>query len=292
MRKFMIPLLIASALASPAVAAGRGGFGGGSGGGGMRVERMSGGFGGGMRVERMSGGFGGGSFGGGMRTERMSSGFGGGMRAERPAGFGGFARSADARPVVRPVPNAFGGGGPRGELRPQAVQPMRDWRGPAAQPFARPVIDQRFERGADRARWQTARPGPNGAAMRPPVVSNVPQPGTQPPPMASRPTSQPQWSTAWRQNSQYDWDGWRNQHRSLFQLGAYYDPFGWGYRPYQIGWRMWPSYYGSSFWLNDPWQYRLPYAPAGTQWVRYYNDALLVDMYSGQVVDVIYSFFW
>lgn len=273
MRKFMIPLLIASALASPAIAAGRGGSGGGA------I------FGGGMRAERMSGGFGGGSF-GGMRTERASPSFarfGAGARsfdrpAERPAPFNGFAR---------PAPGGFGNGWTRGELRPQAVQPTRDRR-QAAQPLARPVIDQRFDRNADRARW-----APDGAAMRPPVVSNVPQPGTQPPlRTVARPTAQPQWSTAWRQNSQYDWRGWRDRHGSLFQLGAYYDPFGWGYSPYQIGWRMWPSYYGSSFWLNDPWQYRLPYAPPGTRWVRYWNDAVLVDTWTGEVVDVIYNFFW
>ncbi|WP_409574764.1 RcnB family protein [Sphingopyxis sp. PET50] len=33
-------------------------------------------------------------------------------------------------------------------------------------------------------------------------------------------------------------------------------------------------------------------AYGGYRWVRYYNDALLVDTYSGEVVDVIYDFFW
>ena len=28
------------------------------------------------------------------------------------------------------------------------------------------------------------------------------------------------------------------------------------------------------------------------RWVRYYDDVLLVDIYSGEVVDVIYDFFW
>ena len=102
----------------------------------------------------------------------------------------------------------------------------------------------------------------------------------------------PQWSTNWRNNSQYDWQNHRRHHRSWFHLGFYYDPFGWGYNPYQIGWRLWPSYYSSNYWINDPWQYRLPYAPPGTRWVRYYDDAILVDMWSGQVVDVIYNFFW
>ena len=28
------------------------------------------------------------------------------------------------------------------------------------------------------------------------------------------------------------------------------------------------------------------------RWVRYYDDVMLVDIYTGQVVDVIYNFFW
>ena len=125
------------------------------------------------------------------------------------------------------------------------------------------------------------------------MVSNVPRAGHA---AAARvetaATSRAHWSTNWRNDSRYDWHNYRNRHRSLFHLGFYYDPFGWGYQPYQIGWRLWPSYYSSSFWINDPWQYRLPYAPPGTRWVRYYDDAVLVDTWTGQVVDVIYNFFW
>ncbi|MBA3669206.1 MAG: RcnB family protein [Sphingomonas sp.] len=130
-------------------------------------------------------------------------------------------------------------------------------------------------------------------AARPPVISRVPQPNTQPPlPTAYRPTPAPQWNTNWRSSSRYNWSNYRRHHNWLFNLGFYYDPFGWGYNPYQIGWRMWPSYFNNNYWLNDPWQYRLPYAPPGTRWIRYYDDAVLVDMWSGQVVDVIYDFFW
>jgi len=125
------------------------------------------------------------------------------------------------------------------------------------------------------------------------VVSNVPRAGTQPPlPAQVRHTPAPQWSSNWRNNSRYDWANYRHHHRSIFHLGFYFDPFGWGYSPYQIGWRLWPSYYSSRYWINDPWQYRLPYAPPGTRWVRYYNDAVLVDTWDGEVVDVIYNFFW
>ena len=128
---------------------------------------------------------------------------------------------------------------------------------------------------------------------RPPVVSPTPLPGTQPPaPSVQRPTPAVQWNGSWRDNHHYNWSNWRKRNRWLFNLGFYNDPFGWGYRPYSIGWRMWPSYYSSQYWLNDPWRYRLPYAPPGYRWVRYFDDAVLVDTWSGQVVDVIHSFFW
>ena len=99
------------------------------------------------------------------------------------------------------------------------------------------------------------------------------------------------WNRNWRDNDRYDWRRYRNSHRSVFQLGIYYDPFGYNYRPYGIGYQLAPAYFGQQYWI-DPAMYDLPFPPPGTQWVRYWNDALLVDMYSGQVVDVINNFFW
>lgn len=96
----------------------------------------------------------------------------------------------------------------------------------------------------------------------------------------------------WRGDRRYDWRRYRSHNRSLFRLGLYIDPFGWGYRRWGIGSYLYPNYYSSSFWLNDPWQYRLPPVYGPYRWVRYHDDALLVDIYSGQVVDVIYNFFW
>lgn len=100
-----------------------------------------------------------------------------------------------------------------------------------------------------------------------------------------------QWNTNWRNDHRYDWRKYRNRHRSIFHLGFYYDPFGFGYSPFNIGYQLRPAYYSQSFWF-DPSMYGLPFPPPGTQWVRYWNDAVLVDVYSGQVVDVIHNFFW
>ena len=97
---------------------------------------------------------------------------------------------------------------------------------------------------------------------------------------------------SWRGDRRYDWRRWRDRNRSTFRLGLYVDPFGWGYNRWGIGSRLYPNYYRSSFWINDPWQYRLPQAYPPYRWVRYHNDAILVDTWSGEVVDVIYNFFW
>ena len=100
------------------------------------------------------------------------------------------------------------------------------------------------------------------------------------------------WSSDWRRDHRYDWRTHRDRHRSLFRLGRYYDPYGWGYRRFSIGFSIGSSYYGSNYWMDDPWMYRLPPAYGPYRWVRYYDDALLVNIYTGQVVDVLYNFFW
>ena len=97
----------------------------------------------------------------------------------------------------------------------------------------------------------------------------------------------------WRSDRRYDWQRYRYSNRSLFRLSPYYSPYrNWGYSRFSIGVFLEPLFYSQRYWLGDPYQYRLPYAPPGTQWIRYYNDVLLVDVYSGEVVDVIYDFFW
>lgn len=99
------------------------------------------------------------------------------------------------------------------------------------------------------------------------------------------------WNRDWRSDRRYDWRRYRDSHRSVFRLGIYIDPFGYNYRPYDIGYMLPQVYFGQQYWI-DPAMYDLPYPPPGTTWVRYWNDALLVDTYSGQVIDVLRDFFW
>lgn len=270
MRKLLLSLLLASAVATPALARP----------GDDDSDRQS------ARAERQA-----------ARAERQQS------RAERQA------------PAERPrldVQRQFNGSNGGQQAVVQQRMQMDD-----AQRQAFRADRQRLrsaDGGQDAANWQQRRqqvlqnraqaeeslrqsdrpvPGVFRPRTRTPVVSDVPRPGTQPRLRDGNGRhDRTRWSTGWRNDNRYDWYNWRSRHRSLFRIGFYSDPFGWGYQPYSIGWRLWPNYYSSNYWINDPWQYRLPYAPAGYRWVRYYNDAILVDTWSGEVVDVIRNFFW
>jgi hypothetical protein len=101
-----------------------------------------------------------------------------------------------------------------------------------------------------------------------------------------------QWTRNWREDRRYDWRSYRDRNRTVFRVGIYYDPYGYDYRRWNIGWSMRPYYYRSSFWISDPWQYRLPEVYGPFRWVRYYDDAILVNTWTGEVEDVIYNFFW
>jgi Ni/Co efflux regulator RcnB len=153
---------------------------------------------------------------------------------------------------------------------------------------------QARDRAQARDLRQSNRRNPNVMRNRNPlVVSDVPRPGTQPRLRTdNRRNHHVNWNHNWRKDHRYDWRHHRNRHRSLFHLGFYFDPYGWGYQPFSIGLRLWPNYYSSRYWINDPYMYRLPYAPPGTRWIRYWNDAILVDTFTGEVVDVIPNFFW
>ncbi len=154
--------------------------------------------------------------------------------------------------------------------------------------------DRRAEMQQQRQQWRdrwvdAAR---TGRRLPPPTGARPDRPAPPPPTAYNGNYRAPTWNRNWRNSGRYDWRDYRNRHRSTFHVGFYIDPFGWGYHRYNIGWRLWPSYYSSNYWLDDPAMYALPYAPWPYRWVRYYNDAMLVNVFTGQVVDVMYDFFW
>lgn len=205
-----------------------------------------------------------------------------GPRAVEPGSDNSFeARPADVNRVER-----------------RAGETVREWRGrDRVRDDSPSTIEERnLRRAPGGGLVEQRRPLPRVLEQRERRVSRTPVFGTEPPAprtanvFQARPSRN--WSTNWRNDRRYDWRDWRRHHRSNFYFGFYNDPFGWDYMRYGIGWRLWPSYYNSSYWLNDPWQYRLPPAYGPYRWVRYHHDALLVNIYTGEVVDVEYDFFW
>lgn len=102
------------------------------------------------------------------------------------------------------------------------------------------------------------------------------------------------WNRGWRAENRYDWRAYRYRNRAAFHLPRYYAPSGWGYgyRRFNVGVTLSSGLWGQNYWIDDPFSYRLPDAWGPYRWVRYFNDALLVDIRSGQVVDVEYDIFW
>lgn len=101
------------------------------------------------------------------------------------------------------------------------------------------------------------------------------------------------WNRDWRRDTRYDWQRYRSYNRYAYRTSPYYAPYrNHRYSRFSIGIFLGNQFTNQRYWINDPWQYRLPAAGYGYQWVRYYNDVILVDRWSGEVVDVIYDFFW
>jgi len=78
-----------------------------------------------------------------------------------------------------------------------------------------------------------------------------------------------------------------------YRYGGYYrPPIGFYAHSWAFGEILPRGWYGSDYLLEDWWSYGLPYPPLGYDWVRVGDDALLIDSYSGRVVQVVQDIFW
>ncbi|WP_375429121.1 RcnB family protein [uncultured Sphingomonas sp.] len=102
------------------------------------------------------------------------------------------------------------------------------------------------------------------------------------------------WNRGWRNDGRYDWNRARLRNRDAYRLPRYYAPqgAGYGYRRFGLGVQLSRSLFARDYWLNDPYAYRLPPAYGPYRWVRYHGDALLVDLRTGRVIDVVYHIFY
>lgn len=77
-----------------------------------------------------------------------------------------------------------------------------------------------------------------------------------------------------------------------FHAGTYRAPQGYSYRRWSYGQSLPAVYFGRSFWINDYNSYDLTEPPYGFVWVRFGPDALLINEYTGTIVQVDYGVFY
>lgn len=80
-------------------------------------------------------------------------------------------------------------------------------------------------------------------------------------------------------------------HRK-YHRGAYHRPHGWYYRRWSYGQILPFIFFSQNYWLNDWYDYGLPVPPYGYEWVRYGDDAILVDVRTGMILQVMYGVFY
>jgi hypothetical protein len=77
-----------------------------------------------------------------------------------------------------------------------------------------------------------------------------------------------------------------------FRAAPFSYPGGWGYRRWGVGQVLPGLFLSQSYFIGDWGAYGLAPPPPGLTWVRYGPDALLVNVYTGQIVDTVYGVFW
>lgn len=80
-------------------------------------------------------------------------------------------------------------------------------------------------------------------------------------------------------------------HHYRYRGGAYSGPSGYSYRRWSYGQVLPSIYISQNYWISDYEDYGLQDPPPGTVWVRYGDDALLIDQYTGEILEVVYDQF-
>ena len=94
--------------------------------------------------------------------------------------------------------------------------------------------------------------------------------------------------SGWRRSWNHGWTGHRYRAPS-----RYYWPRGYSYssRSWYVGFRLPSAFYGRSYYV-DYRPYGLAPPPWGCQWIRIDGDVLLVEIATGEIVDILYGFYY
>ena len=77
-----------------------------------------------------------------------------------------------------------------------------------------------------------------------------------------------------------------------YRHGAYRAPYGFYVRSWAFGDILPRGWYGPDYYIDDFLDFGLPYPPPGYEWVRVGGDALLIDEYTGRIVQVVRGIFY
>ncbi len=102
-------------------------------------------------------------------------------------------------------------------------------------------------------------------------------------------------SQAWsRERPRYDRRYYPPVYRTpqRFHAPFYRPPYGYYARNWGFGDVLPRGWYGQDYRILDWWVYDLPIPPVGYDWVRIGDDAVLIDSFTGRVVQVVYDLFW
>jgi len=94
-----------------------------------------------------------------------------------------------------------------------------------------------------------------------------------------------------------DFSNYRNYHQNFrasqrFRAAPYRRPPGYFARRWSWGQTLPSFFWTRDYWLTDFYAYDLPPPPYGAIWVRVGDDALLIDQYTGEIIEVDYGVFY
>jgi Ni/Co efflux regulator RcnB len=127
----------------------------------------------------------------------------------------------------------------------------------------------------------------NGGARPPPAHPGEAHPGPQGYNRVSEPHG---WNT---RPATVDTNTYHHNFQAArsFRIGPYQRPAGWVAHHWAYGQILPRAYWASQFVLADYWLFSLEVPPVGYEWVRDDDDALLVNISTGEILQVEYGVF-
>lgn len=195
-------------------------------------------------------------------------------------------------------PGGPGGGPPHAAPSHNNPAPGRPAPGAplAAAPAPQPQAQARPQ-GGNRGNWHgnnnsNNRPGSSAGNHTRPTPGSNNRPGNN---WHGNNTTRP--SPGFNNRPRRDYSSFRNYHQNFrsgrrFHAGVYHRPPGWTYRRWTFGQILPSLFWAQQYWLNDYISYDLPPPPYGAVWIRYGNDALLIDRDTGEIITVEYDVFY